>query len=163
MTQSLLPGETLVAQLHRHWIVLVRAVVLPILLLVVVLAADFLLREVIPRDFKLVVGLAAAALAGAWLIVAWVRWTGTSITLTDQRVVLASGIFSRQTKVIPLNRIQDVTTRQNVAGRMLNYGTVEIDAAGASGAEVIDHLPAPNQVRDEVFMQTSKQRGSGGC
>jgi uncharacterized membrane protein YdbT with pleckstrin-like domain len=164
MGQQLLDGENLVNELHRHWIVLARGLALPAALLVLAFLADLLLGSAIPRDVRLLLPLAAAAVAGIWLIVVWVRWNATSVTMTDRRVILASGVFGRQTKVIPLDRVQDVTTRQNLAGRMLGYGTVEIDAAGTSGAEVIDHLPAPTRLRDEVFVQTGRLRASHtGC
>jgi hypothetical protein len=49
----------------------------------------------------------------------------------------------------------------SVMGRMLGYGRVEVDAAGAQGAEVLDHLPNPGAFRDQVFMQSEKRRGGG--
>jgi hypothetical protein len=44
---------------------------------------------------------------------------------------------------------------------MLGYGRVEIDAAGAQGAEVLDHLPNPGVFRDQVFVQSERRRGGG--
>jgi len=55
--------------------------------------------------------------------------------------------------------VQDCTTRQSVFGRMLGYGRVEVDAAGAQGAEVLDHLPNPGVFRDQVFVQSERRRG----
>ena len=46
------------------------------------------------------------------------------------------------------------------SGRALGYGRVEIDAAGASGAEVLDHMPDPNGFRDQVFVQSGRLRGA---
>jgi uncharacterized membrane protein YdbT with pleckstrin-like domain len=159
MSQNLLEGENLVSELHRHWIVLARGLALPVALVMLALLADLVIGSAMPRDVRLLLPLAVASVAGLWLIVVWVRWNATSVTMTDQRIILASGVFGRQTKVIPLDRVQDVTTRQNLAGRMIGYGTVEIDAAGASGAEVIDHMPGPTRLRDEVFVQTGRLRG----
>ncbi|HMJ38097.1 MAG TPA: hypothetical protein VK606_00945, partial [Verrucomicrobiae bacterium] len=51
------------------------------------------------------------------------------------------------------------TTKMSLLGRMLGYGRVEVDAAGAQGAEVLDHLPNPGSFRDQVFMQSEKRRG----
>jgi hypothetical protein len=44
---------------------------------------------------------------------------------------------------------------------MIGYGRVEVDAAGAQGAEVLDHLPKPGDFRDQVFVQSEKRRGGG--
>jgi uncharacterized membrane protein YdbT with pleckstrin-like domain len=68
-------------------------------------------------------------------------------------------VFGRSSKIIPIDRIQDCTTKQTVFGRMLGYGRVEVDAAGAQGAEVLDHLPNPGTFRDQVFVQSERRRG----
>ena len=99
------------------------------------------------------------AIAGLWLIVVWIRWQSTVYTLTNQRIKIETGVFSRQSKMIPIDRVQDCTTKQSLFGRMLGYGRVEVDAAGAQGAEVLDHLPNPGWFRDQVFVESEKRRG----
>jgi len=94
-----------------------------------------------------------------WLIAVWIRWRSISYTLTDQRIKIESGVFGRQEKIIPIDRVQDCTTRQSLLGRILGYGRVEIDAAGAQGAEILDHLPNPGNFRDQVFTESEKRRG----
>jgi uncharacterized membrane protein YdbT with pleckstrin-like domain len=111
------------------------------------------------RESKIVVTLVVVALAGLWFIVVWIRWQSTSYTLTDQRIKIESGVFGRSSKIIPIDRIQDCTTKQTVIGRILGYGRVEVDAAGAQGAEVLDHLPNPGTFRDQVFVQSERRRG----
>ena len=61
--------------------------------------------------------------------------------------------------MIPIDRVQDCTTKQSLIGRMLGYGRVEVDAAGAQGAEVLNHLPNPGAFRDQVFVQSERRRG----
>lgn len=163
MANELLPDENLVIRVHRHWITALKALWIPIVLLLLVGVLDATLHiEQVSRDVKVAATLGAVALAGLWLIVVWVRWNASSLTLTDQRVILQSGIFNRTSKVIALDRVQDVSTRQSILGRILGYGSVEIDAAGAAGAEVLDSLPAPNRIRDEVFVHSERlRRGSG--
>jgi uncharacterized membrane protein YdbT with pleckstrin-like domain len=160
MPSELLPGENLVLKAHQHWIVIVKSVVIPVLLLVVVAILDFtyLNTNYVPH-LRTVLSLAAIAIAGAWLIVVWIRWQSTAYTLTDQRIKIDTGVFGRSSKTIPIDRIQDATTRQTLFGRMLGYGRVEVDAAGAQGAEVLDHLPNPGAFRDQVFMLSERRRG----
>ncbi len=163
MADDLLPDENLVLKVHRHWVVALAALRIPIAALVLVAALDlFVQQPAASRDVKLAISLAAVALAGLWAIVVWVRWTSSSLTITDQRVILESGILNRASKVIALDRVQDVSTRQSLLGRILGYGAVEIDAAGAGGAEVLDHLPTPRRVRDEVFVQSERLRRGAG-
>ena len=103
--------------------------------------------------------LGVVALAILWVIVVWIRWRSVTYTLTDQRITIQSGVFSRQEKIIPIDRVQDCTTRQSLLGRIIGYGRVEVDAAGAQGAEILDHLPKPGDFRDQVFVQSERRRG----
>jgi uncharacterized membrane protein YdbT with pleckstrin-like domain len=159
LADKLILGETVVRSVHRHWLLLVKELLLPAALLVLVLLVDALVGAP-SQDLKLVLTLGVLALGGLWAIVVWWQWASASFTVTDQRVVLRSGVISRATKVIALDRVQDVSTRQSILGRLLNYGTVEIDAAGASGAELLDHVPEPADFRDEVFVQAERRRSA---
>ena len=163
MTSQLLPGENLVLKDHPHWIVIIKSLVVPVVLLIAVTIADFTVLldnyGIFPEHFRTFLTLAVVAIAGLWLIVVWIRWQSTSYTLTDQRIKIESGVFGRQSKMIPIDRVQDCTTRQSLFGRMLGYGRVEVDAAGAQGAEVLDHLPNPGVFRDQVFVQSERRRG----
>ena len=162
MPSDLLPGENLIIKAHQHWIVLVKALLIPAILVVVVAIADFTVLG--PEYYyypkvRTFLSLGVVALAGLWLIVVWIRWQSTAYTLTDQRIKIESGVFSRASKIIPIDRIQDCTTKQSLVGRILGYGRVEVDAAGAQGAEVLNHLPSPGRFRDQVFVQSERRRG----
>ena len=160
MTNELLPGENLILKDHPHWIVIVKSVLVPIVLVIVVAVLDFtVLMDNYTPHLRTFLSLGAVALAGLWLIVVWIRWQSTSYTLTDQRIKIETGVFGRQSKMIPIDRVQDCTTKQSLIGRMLGYGRVEVDAAGAQGAEVLAHLPNPGAFRDQVFVQSEKRRG----
>jgi uncharacterized membrane protein YdbT with pleckstrin-like domain len=159
MTSQLLPGETLVLMDHPHWIVILKSLIAPIILLIVAAVIDLTVDHTGIPNFRTIVSLAAIAIAGLWLIVVWIRWQSTSYTLTDQRIKIETGVFGRQSKMIPIDRVQDCTTKQSLVGRMLGYGRVEVDAAGAQGAEVLNHLPNPSVFRDQVFVQSEKRRG----
>ncbi len=160
MASDLLPGEKLVLKTHQHWIILVKSLVIPVVLLVIALVVDLTVRSGtgIPH-FRTYVTLVAVAIAGLWLIVVWIRWQATAYTLTDQRIKIETGVFGRSSKTIPIDRVQDCTTHQTLFGRLLGYGRVEVDAAGAQGAEVLDHLPNPGTFRDQVFVLSEQRRG----
>ena len=162
---KLLPGENLVLRDHPHWITVVKSLVVPVVLLVVAIVADFTLLGpgyglYVPK-LRTFLTIGVVALALLWFIVVWIRWKSITYTLTDQRITIQAGVFSRQEKIIPIDRVQDCTTRQSLIGRILGYGRVEVDAAGAQGAEILDHLPKPGDFRDQVFVQSEKRRGGG--
>ena len=158
MPDDLLPNETVVMKLHRHWIVVARQLIWTILLVILVAIGVALIGGRVSSDIRLIAVLVALALLGLNMVVAWVRWASANFVLTDQRVILNTGVFSRSTKIIPLDRVQDCATHQSLIGRILGYGRAEIDAAGASGAEVLEYLPAPGRFRDAVFAQSQQLR-----
>jgi uncharacterized membrane protein YdbT with pleckstrin-like domain len=159
MAGELLPGENLLLRLHQHWIFVAKSLMIPVALLLLTVVADILIGS--RNEIRVPLTLAVVAIALLWLIVVWIRWQSIVYTLTDQRIKLQSGVFSRSEKIIPIDRIQDCTTRQSLLGRMLGYGRVEVDAAGAQGAEVLVHLPKPGVFRDQVFVQSERRRGVG--
>ena len=159
MAGDLLPGENLILKLHQHWIFVAKSLLIPIALLLLVVVADIVLSSTSANSIRLPLTLAIVAIALLWLIVVWIRWRSIVYTLTDQRIKLESGVFSRSEKIIPIDRIQDCTTQQSLIGRILGYGRVEVDAAGAQGAEVLVHLPKPGVFRDHVFVQSERRRG----
>ncbi len=162
---KLLPGENLILQHHPHWITIVKSLVSPVVLVIAVLIADFLLLNpghVYVPKLRTGLTLVVAAVAILWAIVVYIRWRSTTYTLTDQRITIQGGVFSRSEKVIPIDRVQDCTTRQSIIGRIFGYGRVEVDAAGAQGAEVLSHLPNPGDFRDQVFVQSERRRSGVG-
>ena len=164
---KLLPGENLVLKDHPHWITIVGSLILPVVLVIAVVLADFTIvspnnvNSIYVPHLRTFLSLGVAALALLWLMVVWIGWRSITYTLTDQRITIQTGVFSRQEKIIPVDRVQDCTTRQSLIGRIFGYGRVEVDAAGAQGAEVLDYLPNPGEFRDQVFVQSEKRRGGG--
>ncbi len=156
---NLLPGETIVMSRHPHWLVPVKTLLWPVAILVAVAVLDRMLpASLVARDVKVVATLAALALLGGWAIVTWFRWMATTFTITNQRVILEEGLLSRSSKVIPIDRVQDVSMRQSLVARIFRYGSVEIDAAGSQGREVLDHVPSPEAFRDQVFVESERMR-----
>src|SRR5260370_12613083 len=145
MWSDLLPGENLILKDHQHWIVLVKALLIPVVLLVIGAIVDFTVKSGtgIPH-FRTIVTLAAVAIALLWLIVVWIRWQSTSYTLTDQRIIIESGVFVPSSKIIPIDRVQDCTTKQTLIGRILGYGRVEVIPTPPQAAQAPHPLPSPS-------------------
>jgi len=138
-------GEhVLLPLIHLHWIVFARKLAIPVAVGVPLLV----LSLAIGGGLLAVVVLAGLGLAGVW---AWLHWAWATVTVTDERVIIKLGVVVRTTTVIPLDRVQDVSTRQNLVGQVLGYGSLVIDTAGQFKNEVVDYLPAPGQLREQVF------------
>src|ERR1051326_3710545 len=160
MAGELIPGENLILKVHQHWIFVAKSLLIPIALLLLVVVADIILGSTSSARIRLPLTLAVVAIALLWLIVVWIRWQSITYTLTDQRIMIQSGVFSRSEKIIPIDRVQSCTTKVSLIGRMLGYGHVLIDSAGETqGSEVLEHLPRPRTFRDHGLVQSERRRG----
>jgi uncharacterized membrane protein YdbT with pleckstrin-like domain len=75
-------------------------------------------------------------------------------TLTDTRIEIDSGLVSRTTRNIPLNRIQDVTISSGIYQRLLNFGDLVIDNASEDGGKVvIRNIDSPRKYADMLLGQ----------
>jgi membrane protein YdbS with pleckstrin-like domain len=102
-----------------------------------------------------IIAIAIIVLAAWW---ARLEWDTGTLTITDQRVILEGGVLRRSSKVIPLDRVQDVTTTQGLIGRILDFGSIEIDTAGAIPNELFEDARQPDTLRDQVFVLSEQLR-----
>ncbi|HEY2705464.1 MAG TPA: PH domain-containing protein, partial [Candidatus Dormibacteraeota bacterium] len=107
------------------------------------------------KSFVLVLGLAAVALI---LTVRWLRWHYTTFTLTDRRVVVGTGVLSRHTESIALDRVQDTAVRQSLVARIFRAGDVEIESAGRDGSEVLARIHDPQGFSNDLLNAVEAHR-----
>ncbi len=62
---------------------------------------------------------------------ALMRWSDEFV-ITNRRIVCKTGLFSRRTLEMNLNKIESVNVDQGVMGRILNYGTITIIGTGGT-------------------------------
>ncbi len=75
---------------------------------------------------------AIALFAVLSLIFAWVAWTRFHWQVNDADIAITSGVFSRNDRTIPFDRIQDVSIEQGVLQRMLGVATVGFETGSAA-------------------------------
>lgn len=79
----------------------------------------------------------------------------TNYVIRDDSLILNSGYIWRRTRVIPLARIQNVNTRQNLLHRILGAAAVKIETAAGAGVEA--ELPAVSRY-DAIELQNALLR-----
>ncbi|WP_235534418.1 MULTISPECIES: PH domain-containing protein [unclassified Sphingopyxis] len=101
-----------------------------------------------PRSLNFLPAVAALGFTGNWiwivpavgafllfsLLAAWFQWLRFRFLVGDDEVVIESGVFSRQHRTIPLDRIQDVSIEQGLVSRALGIAKVGFET-GAGGKE----------------------------
>jgi uncharacterized membrane protein YdbT with pleckstrin-like domain len=73
-------------------------------------------------------------------------------TLTESKIEIDSGLVSRVTRNVPLDRIQDVTVSTSVGQRLLGLGDLIIDNANEAGGTVIlKNIDSPKKRADVLL------------
>lgn len=142
---------------HRHWIVLLKHLVGPVLLLLVWLALLVLLPQydlLSPQATAVVLLLLLVAIL-FYLFWQYENWRNDVYVLEPTKVIdiqrLPFGLYEDRREAT-LGVIQNVNASSpNLLARMLGYGDVLIETAGAGGNFTFDHVPDPDQVQRIVF------------
>jgi uncharacterized membrane protein YdbT with pleckstrin-like domain len=136
------PGEHVIASTRTHW----KALIVPVLVLIVVCAAAGFLIAVLPDGsahtiLLLIVLVVAAAIVIWFTLRPFLVWLTASYTVTNRRLINRSGVFVRKGRDIPLHRINDVSYERGVLDRILGCGTLVISDASEQGRSVLPDVP----------------------
>ena len=146
------PDETIVYEARIHWIVYLGGI------LCVMVAVPLAIAAVVMDNDTLRLGLMGAAvlvlvLGLFQMLRAWLKVAGTEITVTSLRVIYKTGIISRNTLEMNLDKVESVLVQQSLLGRALDYGAVIIRGVGA-GLEPVDNIAAPLELHRHVSAPT---------
>jgi uncharacterized membrane protein YdbT with pleckstrin-like domain len=87
------------------------------------------------------------------------RW---KYTFTNRRIVVRHGLVSVEEQTARLARVQDLTLRQTLLGRILGVGSLEVDTAGSEGGAIeLKWLDAPAEVREKLEAAVQAEQESG--
>lgn len=145
-------SEEVVFDLHPHWKVLFRPVLIA---LVTVFAAAFASAQAGDLDQATPVRLAILGVAlvviGFFSIVPAVKWATTHFVLTTKRVVMRTGVLARAGRDIPLFRVNDVTFEHTAWERLFGAGTLTVESAGERGQVTLADIPHVETVQRELY------------
>ncbi len=147
--------EEVVEHLHPHWITLVPAVVI----FIVVCAVSGVALAYLPdasthhsaHQYLLIAVLVIALLLVLWLCVGpVVRWRSTHYVITTHRVLIRRGVLNHVGRDITLARINDVAYEQSIWDRIVRAGSLTIESAGEHGQETLVDIPRANEVQQTL-------------
>ncbi|MBY0582894.1 MAG: PH domain-containing protein [Sphingomonas sp.] len=105
-------------------------------------------------------------LVGLVIIAArWLRNVATSYELTDQRLIIHSGIFNKRTDEIELFRIKDVAISYSLINQWVDIGAISIrssDPTTANGPLVLRDIPEARALREQMRMLVNAARQARG-
>ena len=145
----LMPDEDVVVAVRRHPIVILFHTVLIVLGLVAVL--------------WLTTGVTSSKVSNLliWLLfivlVAWAGWQIndwrlTYFVITENRLMLVSGVIGKEIAMMPLGKVTDMRLERSPLARALGYGTFVIESAGQEQAlRNVSYVPYAKQLYQEIL------------
>lgn len=103
-------------------------------------------------DWPIWIGIVlTVALVAIVLVIGWVRRLMTLYTVTSQRLLIRRGILSRKEQAAHIDRVQNVSTTQNLLQRLLRVGDVDFDTAGSADYDFrFAGVSAPRDLREII-------------
>jgi membrane protein YdbS with pleckstrin-like domain len=152
---------------RRHWIHLARKLSIGLLATFVLgYFAGFFARHKITEGLTVLVLI--WLLVVSWVLWQVVEWYYDRFVLTNKRIMLVEGVIARRVAMMPLTRVTDMKYTQSPLGRVLRFGTFEIESAGQDQAlRTVNNLPNPTdlyqQVVEEMYEpEASEAKRAGG-
>ncbi|MEU5874979.1 PH domain-containing protein [Glycomyces sp. NPDC047369] len=146
---------------HPHW----KEGVAPVLWFVVFLAIGAIAITYTTKldwDGKIWLILAEVVLTIillVWLsVIPWIRWRSTHYVITDQRVMWREGLVTRESRHIPLARVNTVSYTQNVWERIFGFGDMNIDSASDEGEINLIDVPSVDKTKALLYQLAEDDR-----
>ncbi|MCD6597847.1 MAG: PH domain-containing protein [Bacteroidales bacterium] len=142
MKTQLKKKEKVILTIRKHWFVLLKPILLTLILLIVAMAgynSEF-------GNFFLI----GAGLTVVWFIYRILDRNTNLWAVTNLRIIDEYGVFSNNSKETPLDKINNISYRQPLLGRMFNYGDVQIQSAAESGSTIHKMVERPKVLKDTI-------------
>ncbi len=142
----------------RHWFAFLRNLPIPLLILLGLSVAAWLLRQV--SILTNPVGTALFVFTIPTLIVLWfyLDWQNDFYLVTTKRILHEERVFLlyQTWEEAPLAKVTNTTVTRGLLGNILGFGTLNVQTASLRGAMVLDHLPDPENVQEVISKQTGQ-------
>ena len=99
---------------------------------------------------------------GIFLIALYYKRIYRSYVLTNQRLIIITGIFSKYVDEIELFRVVNSSTSQSLIDIWANLGNISVDSMDMTGSVYMRKIPNPHAVRDSLRKQYTLARQKKG-
>jgi hypothetical protein len=162
-------GEKAILILRRHWLVLIKSVLLFILAAGVPFAFYLMANQLWPGVFEgdiikaLSILLISSYYLGIWLFffAHFVDYYLDVWIVTNKRIINTEqhGLFSRIVSEHKLEKIQDITSEvHGIVPTFLNYGNVHIQTASANQRVIFKQVRRPHKLRKVILALVKQEK-----
>ncbi|HLJ78450.1 MAG TPA: PH domain-containing protein [Acidobacteriaceae bacterium] len=158
--KTLVPGEHVVYETRLHWFVMLGHFVIGLALI----GIGIFLAVYADEHQEMTAGslhafywgaLAAAAIGIAVLIAGSIRRNATEMAVTNRRVLIKTGLASRRTIEMLLNKVETIEVEEPGLGRIFGYGSIVIVGTGGT-SEPFHKMAHPIEFRNRVQMEIER-------
>src|SRR5690606_16918129 len=142
MKTELRAKEKDVLTLRKHWIILIASIFWTIILLLISLIGA---KSEYGKFF-----LIGGGISVLWLIYKIIDRKNNIWIVTNFRVIDEYGVFSINSKESPLDKINNVSYRQPLIGRIFSYGHVQIQTVAEMGSTLHKMVEKPKLLKDTI-------------
>jgi len=105
------------------------------------------------------IGVVVLIIVGITILSGWVRRYFTEYAISTKRLHMRRGILSKTESSTNVDRIQNITTTQSPAERILRCGTLDFDTAGDDSDSdfAFRGVNNPQALRDEIMRARDEQ------
>lgn len=160
-TRLLLEGETVAVDLRPHWWYFAKPGAAGVPVLALVVAAGRLEGD---AETAALFGVGVLALVwAASLVTRLARWATTHFVVTSERIIYRTGVLSKHSLDIPLERVNDIASSRTLFERIIGAGDLRIESAGERGQQIFSDIARPDHVQHEIYrqMEANAARGPG--
>ena len=93
----------------------------------------------------------------AVILAGMLRRNTTEMAVTNRSVIIKTGLASRKTIEMLLNKVESIEVSESTIGRLLGYGTVMMIGTGGT-SEPFQKVAHPLEFRSQVQQQIEKLR-----
>lgn len=149
------PDEEIIFDVHHHPFVLWK----PAVLFLGLLAAWVLALSLLSSDTAVIyAGLGILAAIIGFFLWRLLVWSHSNLVLTNHRLVYRTGVFTRQSREIPLAKVNDVSCSQMVLGRLFGSGDLVVESANDSSPFAYFNVPGPDRLKRQMLEQINAAR-----
>ena len=157
--------ETVVEDLHPHWLFLFGPAATSVLALVLVIIASAAGTHGNVHKITQWGALALLVIAALTLLWRYLEWLTTNFVITTDRLIFRHGVMAKSGIEIPLERVNNVSLRQSILDRLFGAGSLLIESGGEDGQQRFSHVRHPERIQNVVHAQieaNGKAMAGGG-
>lgn len=144
--KNLLPDEQILYRTRKHWIIFFAPAVWALAAVIFVFNSN---------PWVVMAAIAPAAAAVILGFGKWLDYITSEFVLTNKRVMMREGFFTRHTSELRLATVSNMNVDQSLIGQFFDYGTVITSPFGGK-EDVFTEIAHPFEFQRQVQMQLDK-------